>query len=119
MKTAYRALSIFLIVWIILSQIISIALPKHEYIASTLADEPESWTIDASEVNRLERYSKEALKEEVVKFLNENQTPTYTRQGYLSLAALICLFFTVAGWIREGIVERKSQSSQEKQDPIE
>ena len=106
MKQVYRAGTLFLIVGIVMNLLITIALPKHEYIASTLADKPESWSIQASKVARLERYSDE-VKPELVKFLRENRTPTYTKHGYLTIAALICLFFTIVGWIRESAVERR------------
>lgn len=100
--------------------LVTIALPKHEYIASTLGQERDSWSIQAAEIIRLERYSNDEIKGELVKFLRENRTPIYTKHGYLTIAALICLLFTIMGWIRESVMERRlnQQASMEPDEEL-
>ena|SRR3989338_357203 len=111
MKPFYRSLFIFSCFLLIIGYLVCFGVPKEEVFAYRMAKYPDQWqlSIDKTAKFSLMTTDDHEGKELLLKFLRNNQNPTYKGLRYIGIGLLMIAVFSYIGLLREKYLEKRQK----------
>lgn len=111
MKPFYRSLFILSCFLLIIGYLVCFANPLEESFAYSMAKYPDQWqlAIDKTAKFGLMTTDDQKGKDLLLKFLRNNQTPTYKKLRYIGIGLLMIAVFSYIGLLREKYFEKRQK----------
>ncbi len=109
MKTFYRSLSFLALFTLLFSQLVSIATPREDFLASRLLAHESDWKLEVEKNSALakENWGADKPKSIAMQFIKKSLGGEYDGMAIISLVSVCVLLFSLLGWWRESRISAR------------